>query len=411
MFDGTCKQKQEVFGQPGQPGQLPERQPMPGCGALYVHVPFCLAKCRYCDFYSVGVDHDLARRYVRAIAGEMALHQHHITIPADTIFVGGGTPTSLGCDSLGQLLAIISPLAGANTEFSAEANPGTIDQAILQTMIDAGVNRINLGVQSFNDSELAGIGRIHDAATACAAVEMVRLSGVTNVGLDLIYGLPGQSLQSWQTSLTKALNLGITHLSCYALSFEHDTPLWQDLQAGKVQEMDESLQKECYYAAIEAAQSAGLAHYEISNFAAPGRQCRHNLTYWHNHSYLGLGPAAASYIDAVRRVNTADLQAYLSAMEAGNAPPSQQEQLAGPRLMAETAMLALRLTAGLDRQEFADRFGLDVTAAFPKSIARYTAIGALELAATHLRIANDFLFVADTILADIIAEAGGPATD
>ena len=405
MFDETCKQKQELFGQ--QPGQQPRQLPRQ-CGALYVHVPFCRAKCRYCDFYSLGIQQAPAGRYVQALARELALHQHHLARPADTIFVGGGTPTAIGCELLGQLLAAIAPLAGTKTEFSVEANPGTIDQAILKTMIGSGVNRINLGVQSLDDGELAGIGRIHDAAMAIAAVEMVQRAGLANVGLDLIYGLPGQTLHSWQTSLARALNMGVAHLSCYALSFEPGTPLWQDLQDGKVVEMDESLQKECYYAAIAAAQSAGLVHYEISNFAAPQRQCRHNLTYWHNRSYLGLGPAAASYIDAVRRVNNADLQAYLAAIESGGTPPFQQEHLAGRRLMAETAMLALRLTAGLDRREFADRFGADITAVFPKSIARYTAIGALELTQTHLRIAGDFLFVADTVLADIIAEAGGP---
>lgn len=372
--------------------------------ALYVHVPFCQAKCRYCDFYSQCLDPALAARYVQAVAKEMAMHRRVLAGELDTIFIGGGTPTVLGPNLLGELLSVVAPLAGADAEFSVEANPGTLDDRILETAVRHGVNRVNLGVQSFQDDELAVLGRIHDSATAVRAVLALRQAGLRNVGLDLIYGLPGQDMKSWQASLRQAIDLGIDHLSCYALSFEPGTPLWQVLQAGAIREMDESLQKDCYYAAIAAAEAAGLRHYEISNFAAEGRRCRHNLTYWHNESYLGLGPAAASYIGGMRRVNQPSTAAYLSSLERNEIPPCEQEHLEGRRLMAETAMLGLRLTAGLDRDEFAARFSQDVTDAFPQSIKRYHQAGALELTPRSLRIPKQYLFVADTILADMIEE-------
>jgi oxygen-independent coproporphyrinogen-3 oxidase len=225
-----------------------------------------------------------------------------------------------------------------------------------------------------------------------------------NVGLDLIYGIPGQSLASWRMSLRQALDLEIDHLSCYALSFEPDTPLGRDLADGSVRELGEDQQRAFYETAIEMAAAAGLEHYEISNFARPGRQCRHNLTYWHNQTYLGLGPAAASYTALSRRTNRRDLGAYLAALESGAPPPADAETLPIGGRMAETAMLGLRLIEGLDRRTFAQRFGLDPTEAFARNIDRYVRQQALVVSPTHIRLASWTLFACDTILADIVAE-------
>ena len=373
-------------------------------GALYVHVPFCLAKCRYCDFYSIPCDGELDAEYVRAAGLELAANASCLRTPLESAFVGGGTPTALGANLLEQLLSLIQPLLGADTEFSVEANPGTLDDSIVDVLTRSGVNRVNLGVQSFQDAELAGVGRIHNSRQALAAIDLLRKAGFDNLGLDLIYGLPGQTLESWESSLRQGLELGIEHLSCYALSFESGTPLRDDLQAGRVKAMDELLQRDCYDAAISLATQAGMEHYEISNFSMPAYQCRHNLTYWHNLSYLGIGPAAASYIDGVRRTNKPDLRMYLDSLRQGQSPPLDSEKLTGRALMSETIMLGLRMIAGIDREEFSDRFGFDPAKAFPKSFGRYISQGALIETAESIRLSRQALFVADTILADILAE-------
>lgn len=389
----------------------------PQCQALYIHVPFCRAKCRYCDFFSVCMEGGRAEQFVQAANSEVRRHQDCLTSPLRSVFLGGGTPTVLGPELLGKLLEPVAPLTDSDTEFSVEANPGTIDADLAGALVSWGVNRVSLGVQSLQDSELALLGRIHDRQQAMQAVAVLRSAGVKNLGLDLIYGIPGQTLDSWRGSLRQALDLGPDHLSCYALSFEAGTLLWQDLQYRRVAPMDDGLQRECYDLAIDLASAAGLEHYEISNFARqpilgedggqarPGRRCRHNLTYWHNEPYLGIGPGAASYVGGVRRTSLPDLDAYVLALSAGQAAPCTSERLTGRALMAETVMLELRLTEGLDRAAFSERFGQDILKAFPSATKRYLDMGMLVATAGFLRLSRQALFVADTILADILAEA------
>lgn len=377
-------------------------------GALYVHVPFCAAKCRYCDFYSLAHDEALAGRYLQAALAELRLAGHCLHAPLRSIFVGGGTPSVLGPARLGELLAALQALADDHTEFSVEVNPGTLDAALAGVLADSGVTRINLGVQSLDDRELAVLGRIHTADQASQSVALLRETfgnKPLRLGLDLIYALPGQTLETWRASLEAALALEPQHLSCYALSYEAGTPLADDLHAGRLTEMDEDTQERCYRLAIEQATRSGLKHYEISNFAQPGFQCRHNLTYWHNLPYLGVGPSAASYVGGVRRTNTRDLGAWLAAIEAGHMPPCECESLTGRRLMAETLMLGLRLIEGVDRQAFADRFGADPLEAFPRTADKYLRLGALIVNPSNIRFSSQSLFVSDLILADLLAEA------
>ncbi len=220
----------------------------------------------------------------------------------------------------------------------------------------------------------------------------------------MIYGIPGQTLESWKDDVRQAIDLGIDHLSCYALSFESGTPLGGELARGAVSEMPEADQEACYRAAIELAAAAGLEHYEISNFARPGSRCRHNLTYWRNETYLGLGPAAASYIGGSRRTNRPDLGAYIEALEQHRPPPADAESLPIGGRMAETAMLGMRLIEGLDRAAFAHRFAVDVLDAFPHTTRRYADQGAIAVSPSHVRLAERALFACDTILANIVAE-------
>jgi len=391
-FSRPCKKnRDELFGQPVE--------------ALYIHVPFCVAKCGYCDFYSLPLAKADPEEFLSALAVEMRLQSPGLGKPLASVFVGGGTPTAIGAEALARMLAIPGEHIGQATEFSVEANPGTIDAAVVNALASAGVNRVNLGVQSFQDDELRLLGRIHSADQARDAVKMLRQAGFGNIGLDLIYGIPGQSIASWRASVAEAIKLRPEHLSCYGLSFEKGTPLWRDLRAGLVHEMDDAEQEACWRHAILAAAEAGLEHYEISNFARPGRRCRHNLTYWHNLPYIGLGPAAASYVDSVRRTNKPDVAAYARSVLSGRTAPASQERLTGRQAMGETVMLALRLTQGMDMEAFKRRYGQDVRRVFPRTISRYMRTGGLEIVGGHLRIPVSAMFVSNEILADILAEA------
>ena len=373
--------------------------------ALYVHVPFCLAKCRYCDFYSLPLSEATADIYVEAALRELAGNLECLKVPLSSAYLGGGTPTVLGPELLRRLLGAVGPLVSEQTEFSVEANPGTVSRALADTLIDCRVNRVTLGAQSFQRGELDTLGRAHGPDQTAVAVQVLRDAGLDNVGLDLIYGIPGQTPGTWRESLGTALRLQPEHISCYALSFEDNTPLREDLLNGRVAEMEDSLQRECYQAAIEMTRSAGMEHYEISNFARPGRRCANNTTYWLNQSYLGIGPAAASYIQGTRRTNAPDVYAYVQAILGNQPAPATRETLTPRMSMAETLMLGLRLVEGVDRKGFTARFDRDPLAAFPRSMTRHLRLGSLIVTDSHIRICPDFLFVADSILADILAEA------
>ncbi len=376
-------------------------------GALYVHVPFCRARCRYCDFYSRVLDDSLAEAFPTAVNAELRLHRDWLKKPLASVYVGGGTPTALPLPALGALLGQLSEWTDPRTEFSVEANPATVTVDVAETLAGAGVNRLTLGAQSFDTGQLRLLGRIHRPQQVAEAAEMLRKAGIENIALDLMYGIPTQSLRSWEDSLPEAISLGPQHVSCYALSYEYGTPLEADLRAGRLREVDDETQREMYYLAIEKLASVGLQQYEISNFAHPSNRSRHNLTYWRNQPYLGLGPSACSYLDGQRRTNAPDLDAYLQCLcgERPETPPATIERLTARPAMAETLMLALRLTDGVEIERFVERFGMTPAEGFPKSIARYTAQGALEITPGRISIAPEAMFTADTILADIIAEA------
>ncbi len=387
----------------GEPRRRPGGEDRPA--ALYIHVPFCVRKCRYCDFYSVPLSASPADAYVEAAAAEIDARAGELATPLESVFVGGGTPTALGGERLAALLAALAGLIDGSTEVTVEANPGTIEAGLARRLADLGVNRVTLGAQSFEAGELATLGRIHSAGQTGEAVAAIRRAGITNVGLDLIYGIPAQTLATWRRTLREALALSPEHLSCYALSFEAGTPFARDLAAGRLAEMPDDDQADCHAAAVETLTAAGFGHYEISNFALPGRACRHNLTYWHNRPYLGIGPAAASYVGGVRWTNRPDLDGYVASVRAGERPAADAERLTGRAALAEALMLGLRLTQGISREELARRFGADPIAAFPGSIARHQRTGALVVTPSRLRLAPGALFVADTVLADILAEA------
>ena len=376
-----------------------------GVRALYVHVPFCRRKCRYCSFYSRSIEGDLVDAYVRAAVAELDARRSLLAAPLASVFIGGGTPSVLPLGALNALLEPITAMIDEQTEFTVESNPESVSIPLACALTAAGVNRVTVGVQSFQAELLTFLARPHGPDDAIRAVGTLQDAGVTNIGIDLIYGIPGQSPASWCETLATALSLGVQHLSCYALSIDPGTALYSAQERGHVTAMDDGLQRALYEQAIAQTLQAGMQHYEISNFAMPGRECRHNITYWRNLPYVGIGPAAASYVAGVRSTAPADVSAYLLREPGLPVRPATTERLTGRAEMAETIMLALRMTQGLDRGAFAARFGCAPAEAFARTIERYVGLGALVMTPTHIRLAEWAYFVSDTILADVVAEA------
>lgn len=374
--------------------------------SLYVHIPFCQSKCSYCDFNSYAAMESLIPSYVGALLTEMALWReptHHMSVA--TVFLGGGTPSLLPLAEVERIMTALGQRfrPAAEAEASFEANPGTVDCPYLQRLRSLGVNRLSLGVQSFHDDELATLGRIHTAAQAREAYDAARQAGFDNVNLDLIYGLPRQTMTAWQDTLREAIALRPDHLSLYALTLEEGTPLADDVAQGRLPPPDADLAADMYLWSEDALAAAGYQHYEISNWAIPGRQCRHNLAYWLNEPYLGLGAGAHSCFGGFRFANVKDPHRYIPLVEEsakGDARPAEDlppflaglrhiasaEQMTAARAMAETVILALRLAQGLPLKEFRRRFGQELMSVYGAQVEELEALNLLERANGCLRL-------------------------
>lgn len=374
----------------------------PPISAVYAHVPFCHTICGYCDFYSVVLDKRAAAPLVDALLAELDGVRSRRPVRPRTIFVGGGTPTTLPPADLRRLLAALRADAEPDLEFTVEANPATVSDETAATLADAGVTRVSIGAQSFDPGELRVLERIHQPAQVAATVETARRCGIPQVSLDLIFAVPGQSLESWQRNLRTAIDLGPDHLSCYGLTYEKGTPLFDQLQAGAVRRLDADLEAEMYEWTIDALEHAGYRQYEVSNFARPGRECRHNLVYWRNEPYLGIGPSAAGFLDAIRYRNVPDAAAYVRAIRGGASPRCESERRALPDQARETMMLSLRLRAGVDRRAFAERFGRDPAEMFAEPVRKHEELGLLEADDEALRLTRSGLLVADSVIADFL---------
>ena len=372
--------------------------------ALYVHIPFCQAKCPYCDFNSYAGIEGLMVPYVDALIAEMALWREPTRdARVTTVFFGGGTPSFLPLVETERILVALrrSFRLTPDAEITVEANPGSADSARLDGLRRLGFNRLSLGVQSFQDDELSLLGRIHSAAEAHEAYAAARRAGFENVNLDLIYGLPGQALTTWQRALAEAIALRPEHLSLYALTLEEGTPLAADVARGRLTAPDPDLAADMYLWAGEALAAAGYEHYEISNWALPGYRCRHNLVYWRNQPYLGLGAGAHSCLGGYRFAAVRDPQEYIRSVAAAGAAPSDDGlagflarlphlddvvQVTDSRAMAETAILGLRLVEGLSLAAFRRRFGVGLPSVYGPAVAELTALGLLERANGRLRL-------------------------
>ncbi len=397
-----------------------------GC---YVHIPFCVRKCAYCDFNSYsGYTEGSVTRYVRALTQEIRRSSPAIlsdpppplaaparrasaagwreglgvgASPVDTIFFGGGTPTAIpATDEAALLRAVLETLpVTADAEITTEANPGTMDVQRLAVLRAAGFGRISFGVQSFDGDLLKTLDRIHSAQESKNAVRAARAAGFENVSLDLMFALPRQTLTQWRDTLDQALALDTDHLSLYSLIVEEGTGFYTLQQKGRLPLPGDDLAADMYQMALDTAQSAGYGQYEISNFARPGRQCRHNLHYWRNDPYHGFGCGAVAYLNGARRMNLKSPAKYAEAVEQGHDLTLSVETLTADETMAETMMLGLRLTdEGVDCRRFRDRFGVDPRQKFAAEIATFTRRGLLEVAGDALRLTPQGVFLASEVM-------------
>ncbi len=337
---------------------------------LYVHFPFCLSKCNYCDFSSQVAPRTLREEYMAALIEQVGRRLRVSDVSIATVFFGGGTPTLYSPAQLGAVLDQVTSSGKLmpSAEVTTEANPETVDADYLQALRDAGFNRISFGVQSFHDDELRALGRCHTAAKAREAIVAARAI-FDNLSFDLIYGIPGQTAESWNATLREAISLGTDHISAYGLMIEEDTPLIGMVERGEVTPLPDDTYADFYAHAQVVLAAAGFEHYEISNWARPGFRCRHNLIYWHNREYLGLGAAAAGFMDGVRYVNIADPAEFCRRIVACEDVVESSETLDVAHRVGETIMLALRTADGIDLRELSHSAGIDLEAAHDALIA------------------------------------------
>jgi oxygen-independent coproporphyrinogen III oxidase len=375
-------------------------KPQNNC-SLYIHIPFCARKCRYCAFYSIEGSTDLQQAYLSAVKQELALNGQNG--PFETIFFGGGSPSTLDESLLLELVQWARQYAQSQAEFTIEVNPGQTNPTLFEQLKTSGVNRISIGAQSFDDKELKFLGRIHAVKDIVRCFTDARSAGFENIGLDLIFALPGSTLQSWAETLRQAIALAPQHISAYSLTWEDDTPLTQLLHSGQTEKADEELDRQQYELTIDTLESAGLIQYEISNFARPGRECRHNLRYWQNQSYLGLGPAAASWYNGKRTENVSDLEKWLQSINDGRFAYENEHILTAEEMACETAVLNLRTRFGINPVEFQQQTGYDMQKLFAEPITQYLKDGLLEWHKNRLRLTRQALPIADKILCDFAA--------
>ncbi len=385
---------------------------------LYIHIPWCHTRCIYCDFNTyIDGTATLQARYHQALLKEiretgMALGNPRL----DTIFFGGGTPTTLQPHELIELVATVKASfeLTPTAEITTEANPGTLTTVYLQELRQGGINRLSLGVQSFNDAELGFLSRLHDADTARLAVAMAREAGFDNINLDLIFNLPNQSVEAWQWNLQEALKLAPNHLSIYSLIVEPNTPLHKQLLNGEIAAPDDDVAADMYAYTIETLENAGYGHYEISNWAklqgegaweTPRLAAQHNLIYWRNHPYAGVGAGAFGTLHGQRWGNVKRPQRYIQLVEAGEGlgtarDPKTEETITPEGAMTEAMMMGLRLVReGVDTVYFSRRYGVDFETHYEEAISRGMERGLLEWGTTtdgkRLRLTKEGRFIAN----------------
>lgn len=367
---------------------------------LYVHIPFCLKKCAYCDFSSYsGVESEIRDRYVSHLISEIRSYSKHPKIKVDTVFFGGGTPSLLTPREFEAISEAIHStfLVEENTEFTMEANPGTVTRDNLPSYIASGVNRISMGVQSINDNELKILGRIHTADEFLRAYEAVRACGVGNVNVDVMYGIPEQTRDSFRKTLNAVISASPEHVSAYGLMLEEGTPFWD--KRGLLPLPTEDEECDMYYYAAERLSSAGYSHYEISNYAKAGYECKHNLKYWRCEDYIGVGLSAHSSYLGKRFSNPTGFNEYF-AQDVGK--HILCEQLDADVLRYEYVMLRLRLAKGFSLSDYERRFSVPFLSGREGLVDKFRSLGYLEICDDRLFLTERGFYVSNSIISELL---------
>lgn len=370
---------------------------------IYIHIPFCKQRCRYCAFYSSTL-YNIREAYVYALCKELLMRKEYITgEPVGTIYLGGGTPSTLAIEQLKRICDTIYsnyPIAEA-PEVTIECNPDDLTPEFLEQLRSLPFNRISMGIQSFNDAQLKRLGRRHTAEAARQAVANTRAAGYSNISIDLMFALPGSSRAEWQETLDTAIALQPEHLSAYNLMYEEGTPLYRDLTEGKVTELSEEENLEQFSMLIDSMKAAGYRHYEISNFALPDRESRHNSSYWNDTPYIGCGASAHSYNGTSRQWNIADIKEYIKGVKNGTLN-FEIEHLSEEERYNDAILTRLRTADGLPlawmREKFSDRLNTYMLHAAKKEIA----LGNLKETNGHLSLTEKGIFISDAVIREMI---------
>ena len=369
---------------------------------IYIHIPFCRSRCTYCGFYSTtGLD--LRQRYVDAVCRELSIRGTEVC----TIYLGGGTPSQLTIQQLRQIFEAlyIYNKVEKDTEVTIEVNPDDITEEYAKALTTLPVNRISMGIQTFDDQRLRFLRRRHNSDQAVNAVKTLRHAGFQNISIDLMYGFPDETLEEWKSDLSQAIALNVEHISTYCLMIEEDTPLYQQFRQGHIVEPDEELERQMYEVLIDQLQTAGYEHYEISNFARTGYRSRHNSSYWTGIPYIGIGAAAHSYDLMSRSWNVADIHQYIEGMERGERV-YEEEVLDDDTRYNDTITVALRTKEGINLSQLTKEYHDYLI----KNARRYIDDGLLELKdvgdsssqTPHLRLTRRGLFVSDMVMSDLM---------
>ena len=362
---------------------------------LYIHIPFCIRKCAYCDFVSITNGDDMFERYVDTLLLEA---EEYSGEEIDSIFIGGGTPTILPHELITRLLKGIHSIfrISSNTEISCEGNPGTITDEKISALIDGGINRMSVGVQSFNDRELKAIGRIHDAKTAYNTVCKIRKSGISNINIDIMTALPNQNPKSLNETLKTAVELPITHISAYSLIIEDGTPLEKDYSKGLIAVPDEDEDRKMYADTVDFLKKHGFNRYEISNFAKQGYECRHNLKYWSCDEYIGLGAAAHSYIGDERFSNSCNIKEYITNNKRENTALSEADKI------SEFMMMGLRKASGININEFKNRFGKSIDEVFDAELNKFINLDLMQYHNGNYSLTDRGIDVSNSVMCEFL---------
>ncbi|MGB6779705.1 MAG: radical SAM family heme chaperone HemW [Planococcus citreus] len=368
---------------------------------MYIHIPFCHQICFYCDFNKVFFKDQPVDVYIESIGKELALWKQEGALdhPLETVFLGGGTPTALTPEQLERLLELIHqyvPMA-EGVEWSSEANPDELTREKMEVLYKGGVNRLSMGVQTFDQDLLKRLGRTHANDDVLRAVETAREVGFANISFDLMYGLPGQTMAQWDETLERAFAFGMPHFSAYSLIIEPKTVFYNLMVKGKLNTVTEDLEGDMYERLMDEMEKHGLHQYEISNFAKPGHESRHNLLYWDNEEYIGVGAGAHGYVKGIRYSNHGPLKKYMEPLESGERPVLDATQVSVKAQMEEEMFLGLRKTAGVDIAHFEEKFGAPLEKVYGEILRSETAKGNLAIEQGRVKLTHKGRFVGNEV--------------